>query len=92
MITPYPGQRRQEGVSSDVVAGKYSACGGRCALLSERDHQVLDRDIVVFEPLGLALGGLKHPRQARGDRYLARRRARTADLGSALQFSLQICA
>ena len=41
--------------------------------------QVLDRDVLVLEPLGLPLGGVEQPGQPLGDEHLAGCRARAAD-------------
>ena len=51
---------------------------------------MLDRHVVVLEPLGFPLGGLQQVRQPSGDRHLARRGARAAHLRAPVQLAFQV--
>ena len=90
LASPDGGQRLQE-----AVAGQPRRCqqppGRRLLPLREqRDDQVLDRDVVVLEPLGLLLGRIEQPGQPLGHRHLARCHARAADPRPPRELGLQV--
>ena len=48
------GQRLQEAVAGEPLRREQPAGRRRRALVEQREHEVLDRDVLVLEPLGLA--------------------------------------
>ena len=88
LVAADPGQRGQE-----LVAGQpllLEAPPGRRGrpLLDQRQHQVLDRDVLVLEPSGLPLGGVEQPGQPLGHHHLPRGGPRSGDPGPTAQVLL----
>jgi len=86
-------QGRQKRVARDaeLLEGPGGGGGGRCGtLINHRQRQVLDRDVLVLEALGLVLGPHEHFVQAPRQIDLARLGARAAHLGAADQFPLDL--
>ena len=88
MVTPNLGQRSQERLAGDAELLKTPSRGAGCALVSQRDQQVLDGDVLVLEPLGVPLGGVQYAGQPLGDEHLTGGRAGPSHLRPALQVTV----
>jgi hypothetical protein len=88
LVAPDRGERLQEPVAGQALLPQ--APSRRCLgpLVEQRDDQVLDRDVVVLQPLGLAFGRVEQPGQPLGHEHLARRGARPGHPGPAGQVVL----
>ena len=68
---------------------KRPAAGLR-ARLEHREQEVLDRDVLVLQPLGLLLGGVEQLAERARHAHVARSGARAADARPALEVRLDV--
>ena len=88
--TPHRGQGLQERVARHAMS-RQDPTGCRAgSLVEERDHQVLDGDVLVLEPAGLLLGGLEDAVQPLGDVHLPGLGAGPGDARALLELGLQV--
>ncbi len=83
------GQDLQEPVPGDPVTGEQAPGGGAVPGREEGEDQVLDRDVLVLEPLRLVLGVGQDLLQPLGDVDLARLGTGTADRRASLELLLE---
>jgi hypothetical protein len=84
------GQRLEEPVAGEPLGAQQPT--GRCpgTLVEQGDHQVLDRDVLVLEPLGLPFGGVQQARQPLGHEHLPGGRSGAADPRPAAQLGFHL--
>ena len=92
LVTAHLGQRRQEAVAGQPLSVEEPPGRRARALLHQGDHEVLDRDVLVLEPAGLAVGRVEQPREPLGDVHLPGRHAGPADPRAAAELGLQVLA
>ena len=92
LVTAHFGQCGQEGVAGQPLSVEEPPGRRARALLHQGDHEVLDRDVLVLEPAGLAVGRVEQPREPLGDVHLPGRHAGPADPRAAAELGLQVLA
>ena len=93
LVAPNSGQGLQECRSGDALLLQQTArARGRRAEREHRQHQVLDRDVVVLQPASLLLGVVEQPRQLLRDGYLTGCDARPAHPRAPLKLDFQFLA
>ncbi len=89
---PHLGKRLQEPVAARVELGQQASRGGGRALLEKGQDDVLDRDVLVPQALGLLLGPDHELGEALRDVDLARLRALPRDARLALKRLVELAA
>ena len=84
------GEHLQERVAGESLSGEHPAGRRRRALGEQCQHEVLDRHVLVLQPLGLALGGVEQAAEPLGEEHLTRRRARPGHAGTPRQLAFQV--
>ena len=85
LVAADPGQGGQELVAGQPLLLEAPPGRGGRPLLDQRQHQVLDRHVLVLEPSGLPLGGVEQPGQPLGDHHLPRGGPRSGHPGPTAQ-------
>ena len=80
----------EEPVAREPGAGEEPPGGGRLPLLDEGEQEVLDRDVLVLEPLRLRLGGEQQALEPLRDVDLARLHAAARDARAAVELGLEL--
>ena len=81
----------EELVTREAVLLQQPAGSARLGtLVEQRDEEVLDRDVLVLQPLGLLLSAVQQPAQSLGHVYLAGCDARSGHPGTAAELGLDV--
>ena len=84
-------QHLEEVVASEPVRCEQAAGCCRGTLGEEREHEMLDRHVLVLQTLGLALGRIEEAAEALSEEHLTGGRARARHAGSSRQFGFELC-
>jgi hypothetical protein len=89
LAAPHLGEDLEEALARDTVLAQGAACAGPRSGVDHREEDVLDRHVVVLEPLGLLLGGVEDLVERTRDVDLPGSRAGAADPRPGLEVALQ---
>jgi hypothetical protein len=90
LVAAYPGEGVEEGVAGDAALLQAPPGGSGRTLLDQRQHEVLDRHVLVLESPGLAFGPVQEPGEALGDHDLPRAGARSGGARPLGQIGAQV--